>query len=201
MKDARGGYYTEGHSIDRLRRGAASLVIFAGGSVDVGAWGSDVRMSPSVGSVRQNLLPLVAGGRPTPRAAGPWREWGSTCGATSCAHSLPGIKHQWRSGVGVTANRALVYVQGPALDPLQLAKLLVRAGGVRGMELDINPTWAIFATYRPRSKDGLAAASNGSKLLAGTVQTSATFFEASWARDFITMSARHPGPSRSRRLP
>src|SRR5260370_31492695 len=69
MNQARGGYYTEGRVIDPLRAGAASLVIYADGSVGIGAWGRDVTMTPQVVSVRQNLLPLVAGGRPTPRAA------------------------------------------------------------------------------------------------------------------------------------
>ena len=36
----------------------------------------------------------------------------------------------------------------------------------------------------------LAAPSNGSKLLPSTVQGPSTFFDASWDRDFITMSAR-----------
>ena len=43
MGRRRGGYYTEGRMIDPLRRGAASLVICADGSVDMGAWGTDVR--------------------------------------------------------------------------------------------------------------------------------------------------------------
>ena len=80
---------------------------------------------------------------------------------------------------------------GPALGPLQLAELLVRAGAVRGMQLDINPNWPVFATYDPPAGT-LAAPSNGSRLLASTTQGPATFFQASWARDFITMSAR-PG--------
>ena len=115
MNAARGGYYTEGRVIDPLRPGAASLVIYADGSVDLGAWGTDVTMTPRVVSVRQNLLPLVAGGRPTPRAStSRWRAWGSTCGATSCSAAVPGIEHQWRSGLGITADGALVYVAGPA---------------------------------------------------------------------------------------
>jgi hypothetical protein len=191
MNEARGGYYTEGRVIDPLRPGAASLVIYADGSVDVGAWGSDVTMTPRVVSVRQNLLPLVADGRPTPRAATTrWlRTWGNTCGATSCAPTVPGIEHQWRSGLGITADGALVYVAGPALDPLQLAELLVRAGAVRGMQLDINPNWPVFVTYDPPA-GGPAAPGNGRKLLSGTAQGPWTFFEATWARDFITMSAR-----------
>ena len=190
MAAATGGYYTEGRVIDRLRAGAASLVIYAGGSVNVGAWGTDVRMTPTVVAVRQNLTPLVAGGRPTPRTrSAHWQAWGSTCGASSCAASVPGIEHQWRSGLGVTADDALVYVQGPSLDPLQLASLLVRAGVVRGMELDINPDWPVFATYRPVGDHGPATPSNG-HLLTATVRGPDTFFDAWWARDFVTMSAR-----------
>jgi hypothetical protein len=195
MADAHGGYYTEGRVIDPLVQGAASLVIYASGRVTVGAWGTDVRMTPDVVAVRQNLVPLVADGRPTALAASAdWQAWGSTCGASSCSASVPGIEHQWRSGAGVTADGALVYVVGPGLDPLQLAELLARAGAVRGMQLDINPAWPVFASYAPAAPHGLAAPANGSKLLATTKQGPWTFFESSWARDFITMSAR-PGGS------
>lgn len=191
MNVAGGGYYTEGRMVYPLVAGAASLVIYANGSVNVGAWGTDVAMTPSVVSVRQNLVPLVAAGQPTPQAASPnWQAWGATCGATSCAASVPGIEHQWRSAIGITADGALVYTAGPALDPLQLAELLVRAGVVRGMQLDINPDWPVLATYSPPTPGGLAAPSNGSKLLPGSVQGPWTFFESWWARDFITTSAR-----------
>ncbi len=192
MKDAGGGYYTDGRMIVPLRSGAASLVIYADGSVNVGAWGSDVTMTPGVVAVRQNLVPLVADGRPTPGArSAEWQAWGNTCGASSCAHSVPGIEHQWRSAVGVTANSALVYTQGPDLSPLQLAALLVRAGVVRGMELDINPSWPIFATYDPASEHGIATPANG-HVLTATLRGPDTFFNAAWARDFITMSTRQP---------
>ncbi len=115
MDAAGGGYFTEGRTVVPLRRGAASLVIQADGSVNVGVWGSDMVMTRDVVSVRQNLVPLVAGGRPTPAASTNWQAWGSTCGATSCAASVPGIEHQWRSGLGVTADGALVYATGPGL--------------------------------------------------------------------------------------
>jgi hypothetical protein len=184
-----GGYYSEGHLVFPLRNGAASLVIYKNGDVTVGAWGSEVRMTPDVSSVRQNLNLLVEGGRPTLLAGtANWLDWGATCGATSC--SGPGIEHQWRSGVGVTANGALVYVTGPGLAPLQLAQLLARAGAVRAMELDINPNWPVLATYDPPSPNGTAAPTNGTKLVATTVQGPWTFFTPSWARDFVTMLAR-----------
>jgi hypothetical protein len=190
MADAHGGYYTEGRLIDPLVAGAASLVIYANGSVTVGAWGTNVRMSPAVVAVRQNLVPLVANGRPTALAASPdWQAWGNTCGMFSCEASVPGIERQWRSGLGVTTAGALVYAAGPTIDPLQLAQLLVRAGAVRGMELDINPAWPVFASYDPPTPDGLAAPSNGANLLNAKLGPKA-FFELSYARDFITMSAR-----------
>jgi hypothetical protein len=188
MKDAGGGYVTEGRTIDPLVNGAASLVIHSDGSVNVGAWGTDVAMTPDVVAVRQNLVPLVEGGQPTAQASNPnWLVWGATCGVSSC--SGPGIENQWRSGVGVTQGGALVYVAGPALDPLQLAQVLVQAGVVRGMELDINPSWPVFATYAPPA-GAPAGPTNGSSMSPAADQGPATFFEAAWARDFITMSAR-----------
>jgi hypothetical protein len=190
MAQAGGGYYTEGRIVVPLVSGAASLVIYSDGSVDIGAWGTDVTMTPQVASVRQNLVPLVANGEPTPQTASPnWLAWGNTCGATSCAPSVPDVEQQWRSAVGVTADGAVVYVTGPTLTPLQLAELLVRAGVIRGMELDVNPYWTVLVTYDPPG-GGLANPTNGSRLVAGTVQGPATFFDPSWARDFVTMSAR-----------
>jgi hypothetical protein len=62
------------------------------------------------------------------------------------------------------------------------------------MQLDINPNWTVLVTYNPPIPGGLAAPSNGSQLLAATVQGPSTFFEPSWARDFITMSARPTPP-------
>jgi hypothetical protein len=194
MNVAKGGYYTEGRVVDPLRTGAASFVIYADGSVKIGAWGSDVSMTSRVVSVRQNLVPLVADGHLTALASSAnWHAWGSTCGVYSCAKSVPGIEHQWRSGVGITSKGALIYVTGPALSPYQLAQVLVRARVVRGMELDINSSWPDFSTYDPPVANGLASSSNGSKLIASTVLGPGTFFESTWSRDFITMSARSQG--------
>ena len=190
MNPAGGGYYTQGRIIDTLRRGAASLVIYADGSVDVGAWGSDVRMTPNVVGVRQNLVPLVAGGRPTPQAASPdWRAWGSTCGAASCAASVPGIEHQWRSGLGITADGALVYAAGPALDPLA-ARAASGARRRRARHAARHQPQLARLRQRHPPAGALAGPSNGRKLLSSTAQGPSTFFEAWWARDFITMSAR-----------
>jgi hypothetical protein len=189
MKDAHGGYLAEGRNPYPLVRGAASLVFYANGDVTVGTWGADVRQARGVVAVRQNLVLLVAGGRPTAAAGRDWHSWGNTCGVSSCAAWVPEVEHQWRSGVGVTASGALAYVLGPGLAPMQLAWLLARAGVIRGMELDINPEWPVFAAYGPRAATGRAAPVNGRKLLA-TMQGPGTFFQRQWQRDFVTMSAR-----------
>ncbi|TMM14943.1 MAG: hypothetical protein E6G01_11525 [Actinobacteria bacterium] len=131
-----GGWYTAGRAALPLQDGYASLVMHADGSATVGVWGRDVTLTPDVVSVRQNLHPLVDGGAPA--------NLGSSWGAT-----LGGGSNVWRSAVGVDAGGNLIYAAGPALDPAGLANVLVAAGCVRAMELDINPQWVSFSTYAP----------------------------------------------------
>ncbi len=182
MSDANGGYYTQGHTEVPLRTGAASFVVYRNGTSTVGAWGRDVSMNSQVVSVRQNLDLLVNNARPVPGlAANDTTQWGATLG---------NAVYVWRSGLGVTANGALVYVGGPGLNITDLADLLVRAGAVRGMELDINTDWVNYSIYRPSSPTGLAGGPNGTELLPGMTGTPSRYFESWWARDFITMSAR-----------
>ena len=182
LQDSLGGYYSEGRMVRDLRSGAASLVIYRDGTVTVGAWGKDVTLTPDVVAVRQNLQLLVDQGQPVAGlAANDTRVWGRT---------LSNRVYVWRSGVGVTRSGALVYVGGPGLNVTSLANVLVRAGAVRGMELDINTDWVNFATWAPEPGTGSATASNGTDLLPGMVGKPSRYFSASWARDFITRSAR-----------
>ena len=182
LADSHGGYYAESRYFAPLVGGAASLVITQDGTVTVGQWNRDVSMSAAVVAVRQNLTLLVDHGAPVPGlSSDDASAWGSTIG---------NIPRTYRSGVGVTAGGAIVYVSGPSLDVTQLAGLLVAAGAVRGMELDINPAWDTFTFYTPPTPTGAAAPANGTDLLASMSGGPSRFFEPSWARDFITMSAR-----------
>ena len=132
------GYFSEGRTVTPLRDGAASLVLRTDGTADVGTWNGEVRMGPQVASVRQNLQMLVDGGQVNPTCAtGGTKEWGSTIGQAAYIH---------RSGFGVTAGGAEVYVGGPALSVCTLGRILADAGVVRGMELDINPGWVAAPT-------------------------------------------------------
>jgi len=182
MSNAEGGYYTQGKTVVPLRTGAASFVIYADGTATVGQWGRDVTMTSNVKSVRQNLDLVVDGGRPVPGLdANDTTRWGFT---------LRNQVYVWRSGVGVTANGALVYVGGPDLNITDLADVLARAGAVRAMELDINTDWVNFTSYDPLTPTGVANASNGTELLPSMTGGAGRYFEPWWTRDFFTMSVR-----------
>jgi len=181
MSAANGGYYTDSKTIIPLRTGAASFVVYKNGSFALGQWGSDVSMTPSVVSVRQNLDLLVDNGQIVPAAyAANSSAWGATLG---------GGLYVWRSALGITANGALLYVGGPGLDIYNLANIMVHAGAVRAMELDINTDWVNYSAYQPATPNGQASPANGTELLAGMTGTPGRYFEPWWARDFITMSA------------
>jgi hypothetical protein len=132
MDQARGGYYAEGREAFPLRDGAASLIFFKDGTVDVAEWGRDYTKADldRIASVRQNLELMAEGGKPAPRLE--TTDWGAL---------LPNSYFVWRSGYGVTADGALVFAGGPALTPLDLVTTLTNAGAVRVMEGDINPEW------------------------------------------------------------
>jgi len=184
MSNANGGYYSEGRTVFPLRQGAASLVIYDNGTATVGEWGRDVSMTPEVASVRQNLQLIVDNGRPVPGLnSNDTTQWGYTLGNKV---------YVWRSGLGVTADGALVYVGGPDLNITDLANVLADAGAIRAMELDINTDWVNCAIYSPSSTDGIATPSNGTDLLPTMAGSPARYFTASWARDFVTMSVRAP---------
>ncbi|HQU00694.1 MAG TPA: phosphodiester glycosidase family protein [Acidimicrobiales bacterium] len=189
MSDAHGGYFTQGKMIIPLRVGAASVVVFKDGTMTVGAWGQNgLTMSNQIESVRQNLDLIVQNGKPVPGLdAANALKWGATLGGTF---------NVWRSGLGVTKDGAILYVGGPSLSIADLANVLVRAGAVRAMELDINTDWVQYTTYTGKIGAPVNGA-NGTNLLSGVngsanqmIGNPGRFFANWWVRDFYTMSLR-----------
>src|SRR6202035_2943023 len=89
-------------------------------------------------SARQTLPLIVEGGRPNPNLSdGP--QWGATLGNAI---------RVWRSGLGVDAQGNLIYAAANYQTVASLAKILIHAGAVRAMELDINSYWVSFISYR-----------------------------------------------------
>jgi hypothetical protein len=180
FQDAKGGFYLDGHAAVPLRTGAASVVIGNNGTIDVGTWGQEVKAGPTVHAVLQNLALLVDGGQLASSASyNDTRLWGATLGAQTIVA---------RSGIGVTASGALVYVAGPALSVRTLAEALQRAGAVRAMTLDINPEWVTFNLFdhpNPADPTEVSAAK-----LYPQMQRAATRYlgPARESRDFFTIS-------------
>ncbi len=87
MQDANGGYWQDGQTAVPLRPGAASMVLYKDGHVDVVKWNATTP-GPDVAAVRQNLGMLVENGAISPdvnsRTTRTWaRPWVTppTCGA------------------------------------------------------------------------------------------------------------------------
>ncbi len=174
---AHGGWYEAGNTGVTLVNGAASLVQYDNGTLDIGAWGSDVTMGPNVYAVRQNLVPLVADGQVTPEAQyNPLTTWG---------YSLGQLLYTWRSGIGITANGNLIWVGGPGLSPQVLGEVLVWAGAIRAMQLDINPLWVNFASYTYLPASGIS----GNNLLASMSYPPSHYLSGFW-RDFVAVFLR-----------
>ncbi|MBY8878798.1 phosphodiester glycosidase family protein [Actinacidiphila acidipaludis] len=134
---SRGGFYLDGRTAGELRDGAASEVFYRDGSMKLGVWGRDVRMTPDVVGVRQCLELMVDNGRVVPDIDDA-SKWGVS---DQSKMFVP------RSGVGVTAQGDIVMVVGQALDARSLAALMQRAGAVRAMPLDMNRAWPSFMSY------------------------------------------------------
>ena len=181
MENAHGGYYTDRRVVVPLRRGAASAVILRNGRLTVGAWGRDNTLTSNVVAVRQNLNLIVDHGQVVSAAnLANSSAWGATLG---------GGDFVWRSGLGVTANGAVVYAAGPSLSIATLAQLFVTAGCVRAMELDINPDWVQFSAYHG-ARNAAINGGDGTSLLNNMIGSPSRYFKSWWNRDFFTMSLR-----------
>jgi hypothetical protein len=138
MNDANGGYWQDGQTAVPLRNGAASMVLYKDGHVDVTRWHA-ATPGPDVAAVRQNLGLLVDNGVITPDVNNPTtKTWGATVGNAT---------YVWRSAVGVRKDGSLLFVVGASMSVKTLANIVHDAGAVRAMELDINQSWTNFMTY------------------------------------------------------
>jgi phosphodiester glycosidase len=138
LRDSGGGFAYDGHTYAPMKADTATLLRFRDGRVDVIAWHGGRNVPPGVLYARQNLPLIVNRGRPNPNLSdGP--EWGATLGNSTLV---------WRSAVGVDRHGNLIYAAADDQTVGSLAAIMLRAGAVRAMELDINSYWTSFITYR-----------------------------------------------------
>jgi hypothetical protein len=173
-----GGFYLNGQRVGTLTNGVASEVYYRDGHMTIGVWGQNVRMTPDVVAVRQNLHLIVIHGQvPSTVDSNVESSWGATLG---------GGYNVWRSGIGETRSGRIVFAYGPALDVREIAQLLQRAGAVSGMQLDINPEWMSFQYYEPKYHPNDPTPFN----LLPTEQAPADRYYSINGRDFTTVYAR-----------
>jgi hypothetical protein len=138
LADSGGGFAIGGHTYAPMKRGIATILRYRDGTIDVRAWAGGSDVPSSVLFAQQNLPLIVAGGRPNPNLSdGP--EWGATLGNAI---------QVWRSAVGIDRHGNLLYAAGNDQTVGSLAAVMIRAGAVRAMEMDINSYWPSFITYR-----------------------------------------------------
>lgn len=178
LDTAEGGFYLNGRSKGTLRNGTASVVYYKNGTLKIGIWGRDVRMTPQVAGVRQNLKLMINHGKiASDINQNVISNWGATLG---------GGYYVWRSGLGLTADGRVIFAYGPALNARDLAEMLKRAGVVVGMQLDINPFWMSYEYYTPNGHPSDPAP----HMLLPTQQQTAYRYYSQYSRDFTAVFSR-----------
>jgi uncharacterized protein YigE (DUF2233 family) len=171
--DSQGGFFADGRLFQPLVRGQGTIVGNTDGSVDVRAWTGGSSPGPGIAFARQNLPLLVDAGQPNP-TLGDTSKWGVTLGNSVLV---------WRSGVGVDRQGNLIYAAANYQSAKSLARLLIRAGAVRAVQLDINSYWVSFNTFsRP---GGLAP----ERLLTDSTRSASRYLSQD-DRDFFAVYAR-----------
>lgn len=171
-----GGIAVGGHTYVWLQRGLGTLVGYRDGRIDVIAWRGGQTTGRGIAFARQNLPLLVHDGRPGPDLANQ-AVWGWTLG---------GGETVWRTGVGVDRRGNLVYAAADETTA-GFAAILIRAGAVRAIELDINPQWPTFDVYAHRH--GLLP----SKFVPNPQQPATRYLSYPDLRDFFAVYRRVPG--------
>jgi hypothetical protein len=147
LADSGGGFALGGHTYVPMQLGIATLVKYTNGSLDIQAWRGGRQVPAGVQFARQNLPLIVDGGRPNPNLSdGP--QWGATLGNAI---------RVWRSGLGIDRAGNLIYAAANDQTVGSLAAILIRAGALRAMELDINSYWVTFNVYAEPGAGGPTA--------------------------------------------
>jgi hypothetical protein len=138
-RDSNGGFFLNGDAAEPLVAGQGTVVAYASGTVNVLTWRGGPAPTRQSGIVlaRQNLPLIVEDGRPNPQLADD-SLWGSTLGNAVMV---------WRTGVGVDRHGNLIYAAADYQTAASIAAILIHAGAVRAIELDINPEWPTLVSY------------------------------------------------------
>ena len=170
FKDSQGGFSVNGVTATPFRVGQGTVVAYRDGRVDVVRWRAGAAPGADVVLARQNLPLIVNQGVPNPQLSD-GSLWGNTLG---------NAVRVWRSGVGIDRHGNLLYAAAGDQTASTLAAILIHAGAVRAIELDINAEWPSLITY------GKGGVQNANKIVPNTQQSSQRYL-APDDRDFFAV--------------
>ena len=171
-----GGFESFGRAAVPLGDGLGSIVTYSDGTTDIGSWHHEVPASGrTVASVRQNLSLLIDHGTAA-----------STLDCLSCwGATLGGVTDPARSALGIQPDGHIVWAGAEHATVSALADVLLSAGVVRAVELDINPEWVAGYLYGHRGAAGTLAPI---AVVPGQPGIPGQYL-APWSRDFFTIAA------------
>jgi Phosphodiester glycosidase len=175
--DGHGGFSVDGHTYEPLVRGYATLVGHQDGRVDIVDWHGGANAPAGIVLARQNVPLIVDHGRPAPGLDNNGAVWGYTLG---------NAVRVWRSAVGIDRHGNLIYAAADYQTAASIAAIMVHAGAVRAMELDINAEWPTFNDYRARG------GRRASKMVPNSQQSTSRYLVPD-DRDFFAVYLRNPG--------
>jgi hypothetical protein len=146
--DILGGYRTEGRTMKAMRKGDATLVITNAGVLQLGLYGLDLTDYANYRSVRQDMPPIVRGGRVS-LSNYPGTYWGANVG---------NVKVTNRSGICKRNDNRLMYVFMPNVTVEVLAAAMAQMRCVLAMQLDANgplPLFMVYAGFGSTNRSGI----------------------------------------------
>jgi hypothetical protein len=176
FQDGLNGDALNGYTNEPLRQGLATLVGYKDGRVNIVGWNDGPAPGPAIAWARQSLPLIINHARLSPKLNDS-SAWGYTLG---------NAVRVWRTGVGVDRAGNIIYAAANYQTVTTLARILLRAGCVRAMELDINPEWPTLITYR--HNHGLIPTK-----VVPNYQQPATRYLVPDDRDFFAVYRRLPG--------
>ena len=182
-RDSRGGFFINGNTAAPFRQGQGTVVAYKSGRVDVVSWTAGPTPPSNVVLAQQNLPLIVAHGKPNPLLSD-GSLWGSTLG---------NAVRVWRSGIGIDRHGNLIYAAANDQTAASLADIMIHAGVVRAIELDINAEWPSLITY------GRGGVGYATKVVPNNQQTIGRYLVPD-DRDFFAIY-RNIGTTALRRVP
>jgi len=170
------GAMIDGVTVLPPRDGFGTIALYQDGQIRIGAWGADIQQSPGMVAWRQNGPLIIDHGSVNPHTADQTsQDWGII---------LKGVTAVERSGVGISADRSvLYYVAGDTLTLPRLVTTFTMLPVEYALQLDINSIYVRFDAFQ-QTPSGLRATP-----LLDAMKGESQRYLRPWSRDFFYLTA------------